>query len=242
VLQDKAKPTGERKAAAERLRELRADARDAVPALARASDLMADDWSLANSATRALESLGPAAKAAVPELTKRLKDGHLSVKMELPLIFRAMGPAAADALPPLLATMQKDSPDDHEGLTGKMGDTGWSMLRVGCAGAVAAIGGKKYYPQVVDTLIELFKGKQQFAAYAAFGVLRDMEDLGPAGVPAIPILIRGLQKGNSDIKANAAIALGNIGPAAKEAVPALEKLVGDYYTVPRPLRNTRPRH
>ena len=66
---------------------------------------------------------------------------------------------------------------------------------------------------------ELFKDKAQ--------EIRDLGAIGPATEKVVPVLLRMLAEGESDvIKATAATALGNIGPLTQEVVPSLVKAMG----------------
>ena len=52
-------------------------------------------------------------------------------------------------------------------------------------------------------------------------------DLIVAGGEAVPTLVKALQEGNAAVRLLAAQVLGEIGPAAQEAVPALEAALPD---------------
>lgn len=244
-LQDKTRPTKEREAAVGQLGSFHADARDAVPALlkvamAGGAGSSADDLIVTMYAVRTLEELGPAAQAAVPELIRILQGRDLVQKLLVTGILRTIGPRAAETLPHLVPLLKQPSPEDMEGLDPKLAQGAWRLLRVNGAAAVVSVGGKPHYRDAVVTLVEILEGPDAFAAVAAIGVLSRVADLGADGVPAIPHLVRAISPaiaggGNlssSDTRCNAAIALGYIGPAAKEAVPALQALAANHYREP----------
>ena len=53
------------------------------------------------------------------------------------------------------------------------------------------------------------------------------EDLAALGAPAVPVLIRALEKEGDDVRRHVLVALDRMGPAALQAVPALIRLLDD---------------
>ena len=49
---------------------------------------------------------------------------------------------------------------------------------------------------------------------------------GPQAAVAVPALVKGLEDKSLPVAREAVTALGMIGPSAKDAIPAMEKLVG----------------
>jgi HEAT repeat protein len=70
----------------------------------------------------------------------------------------------------------------------------------------------------------LVKMLQSTNADVAHGAAHDLIMCGAAAVPA---LMKALQEGNPSVRVYAAQILGEIGPAAKDAVPALEATLPD---------------
>lgn len=108
-----------------------------------------------------------------------------------------LGPAAIDAAPALLKAMSSRSANDKP----------WWILR----GALVAIG-----PDAVPMLVERIESGEAVVRRTALSVLGE---LGPGAAGAVRVLVSALQ--DAGVRADAAHALGGIGEAAVEAVPAL---------------------
>jgi HEAT repeat protein len=183
-----------------------------------------------------LGNLGPTADSAVPALTRLLKDDNSEVRYDATEALRAIGAAAKSAVPALIPLLQ---------------DQGWYKTRVIAAGALAEIDPKN--PNIVPALgLALGDDMREVRASAAAALGRlgpgakaalpalkkalnsqeeGQEDLikvlvqiGPA---ALPTLIELLEAEKPEIRCQAAAILGNMGPAARVAVPALRKALQD---------------
>src|SRR5439155_8038 len=84
--------------------------------------------------------------------------------------------------------------------------------------------------EAVPALARAMKDKDEVSVRAAAA-----EALGRVGAAAVPELIEALKGKDAGQRALAAGALGRIGPGAKEAVPALEKVLDDK-TIAEPAR------
>jgi HEAT repeat protein len=153
--------------------------------------------------TDEIRANGQEAAVAVPDLLVYLKDRDMNVRREATEALEAMGPAAAKALPALIEAL-----DDNE----------WHVS-AGAMKALAAMGSlaKPAVPQLLREY-EQIKPSGREADYYRKRVLLALASIGP-GAEAVPRLL-GWLPDNPDV----ARVLGTIGPDAKAAVPALEKL------------------
>jgi len=185
----------------------------AVPALAAA--LRDEDAVVRRRAAVALGEIGPLAKGAVPGLVKALEDtdpGNLpaeqSVLVESIIALGNIGPDAREAVPKLLIILP----------------AGDSFTRSRAIEAVGKIGrGDK---DLVPVLIKALKDKGTCVGAAlAFGYI------GPVAKEAVPDLVEALKvegienaQAAQRLQLNALWSLEQMGPAAKAAIPALEKI------------------
>jgi HEAT repeat protein len=169
--------------------------------------------------------------AATPEQYARSEYGR-----EAALVLGWIGPPARSALPTLRECLKdqeqdKDSDWNNSYFQGLIG----IMIRIDPAGQLVvpslfrAIrrGDEKAMmdatmlepiPEVIlKALTDAAKDDRGGVSHRVWGALAR---IGPAAVPAVPALIRGL---DGDDPGGSAEALGAIGPAAREAVPALER-------------------
>lgn len=158
-------------------------------------------------AASALGTIGPAAKAAVPELIREATEsGWWVLRKEFIYALGAIGPDAAAAVPAL--TQIVGSSDDvaiqHEAL--------WSLGKIGERAASA-----------VPTLVELLKKPDPY--HVVNDVAQALGMIGPAASSAIPSLIE-IGKSTAG-HAEIAKALGLIGPSAKDAIPLLADFMKD---------------
>ncbi|HEV3259903.1 MAG TPA: HEAT repeat domain-containing protein, partial [Gemmataceae bacterium] len=189
-----------------------------------------------------LGDLGPTAASAVPALTRLLEDDDSDVRNHAVRALGAIGAAAKSAVPALIPLLQ---------------DQGWCEIRESAAGALADIDPKD--PNIVPALGRALGddmrevrasaaaalGKLGPGAKAALPALKKalnseqegQEDLikvlvqiGPAAVPTL-IELLGAEK--PEIRSQAATILGDMGPAARVAVPALKEALQDQEPVVR---------
>jgi HEAT repeat protein len=198
--------------------------KDAVPALINA--LKDQDANVRWSAAAALGKIGPAAEDAVPALSDALKDQNGSVRSSAAAALGTIGPAAKDTVLAL-----NDAVNDKY---------------TNATGALDAILRSTSVPELVTFLRgREYAGCRHLRAEAAEALGR----IGPAARAAVPALIDALKDPEeperhrdpepSDrpapverapartVRDRAAEALGKIGPAAKDAVPALSRALND---------------
>ncbi|WP_218079948.1 HEAT repeat domain-containing protein [Anthocerotibacter panamensis] len=152
------------------------------------------------AAILALGRMGPAAQTIVPELTKALEDKDAGVRGKSASALGSIHTGAETAVPAL--TLALKDPD--------LG------VRNTAAGALGRFGAKA--ASAVPALAELIHKEPE--QYVREGVA---DALGNLGVAAVPALIDALVDKRPGVRTRAALALGAIGPAAKEAIPALMK-------------------
>jgi HEAT repeat protein len=230
----------ERGDAARQLGKLGAKARPAVPALARA--LQDPDEDVRSEASCALRDLGPDAaaasaalvralgdrpsvaaanapatleaigKPAVPHLVAELKKGErLRHRWVVLRILGAIGPDARDAAPPLQDAFKDKDFDNRL-------RAAWALVRV----APDLPAGRAF-------LISVLKHKDKEVRRTAS---ESLARLGPRGKPAVPVLLETIRAPVTDKDTwmacmRALFALWQIGPEAKEAIPALTRLCKD---------------
>jgi HEAT repeat protein len=144
--------------------------------------------------------MGSEAKVTIPILTELLrKDKDLFVRREAKLAFGKIGPAAVTPLIELLK--------DNDWLVR------WSaVVALGNIGADAAI--------AVPAITDLFKEKGRPSPYDAVWAVSLI------GSPAaIELLIELLSDGRRNVRVQAAMGLGRLGPKAKAAIPSLVDLL-----------------
>ena len=185
---------------------------------------------------------GADAKAAVPELVKRLFDLFAGVRSASAEALGRIGPGAADAAKPLLALLDGDEPafvqsaacealglihptdkDDAIALLKKKLDHPAALVRVHAALALVHLGDKSGEAVAAAGLTARGHQARIPAAEAVWRLSKDGR--------AIPLLIRALEESNLDGTAGenerymAARALGRVGKDAKDAAPELLRLV-----------------
>ncbi|MGB8852586.1 MAG: HEAT repeat domain-containing protein [Pirellulales bacterium] len=182
-------------------------------ALVRLKDVAVDAVraTLADAGTRlkaleVLAAIGPAAKAAVPEITTLLTDADPLVRSEAAVALASVGPEAAVAVPALEKLLGDDAPADARYATA------YALGRIGAAAKPA-----------VPRLLELSKSSDEIlATVASWAALKIEPQDGALVEAAIPLLRKALRGQNEMARLEAAVALGDIGPAASSAIPILE--------------------
>jgi HEAT repeat protein len=228
-----------RKNAAWALWRMGPKAKAAVPALCEMSK--DGNASVRLFAVAALGKIGPAAGGAVPALIERLQDPDGKIRVKASWALGSIGSAAKDAVPGLIATLKDKEKEARESAT-------WALGKIG-QGAKAAI------PALIETakmdkehgLAAEALGRIGAEAKAAVPTLVAMLDQSPAQAririalahwritgheeTAVKVLTAALTGEQSADRCAAADALGEMGPKAKAAVPALiamaKKKTGD---------------
>jgi HEAT repeat protein len=165
---------------------------------------------LRGAALAVLGRMGPAAKDAVPALVNELARQDDPRRAEVQLALAAIGPDAAAAVPALVESLSSD--DDHVRRTAL-----YALGKIGPA-ASAAIpelrghlrqGDKLRRVAVVWALLQIQPGDRRLVSMA------------------VPLLIEALAADDSLVRREAALALGNLGAAARAAVEPLKARLGD---------------
>jgi len=181
--------------------------RQALPAFVEA--LESDDPRIRLTGSGKLASLGAEAVTALPQLITALDDEELGVKRNAVHTLGKIGPEARAAVPKLKKLTEEQD-----------------ITRCMAAFSLWQITGEDN-PSVaiLTTALEEADGKND--AVKQNNVIGYLERIGSGAAPAIPLLIRALGSDSSyNIRCGAARALGNIGPAAKDAAPALKEAAG----------------
>jgi len=199
-------------------------------AAALAKQLSAADGKAREDAADALADLGAAAKPAVPELVKALDDKSSALQWRAARALGAVGSEARSAVPKLLSLTESDD----------------AVVRSQSARALGAIGDQR--SDVVEALAQLVLDKEASVRRTALVAIRALKlprdvtiplmvkvlhgadpsvavaalhTLAEAGEKAIPFLCDCCD--DKEACYWACLALAEIGPAAKEAVPHLAK-------------------
>ncbi len=170
------------------------DAKDAVPVLSAAID----NKELRDHAVEALCRIGPAAKSALPAIQRAIRDAQTKDK-DYSLVSWLSGLGEA-AIPFLLELL------DEEDITAQW----YSLIALGKMGSLA----KPAAPKVEVLLKHKEASLRRMAAEALWRI--DHKNL--AGVPVLVALL----KGDAFVAVDAAKTLGEMGPDASAALPALK--------------------
>lgn len=157
-----------------------------------------------------IAALGASAKAAVPELVAAIGDPE--TRGEAAVAVAAIGADAAEAVPALAALVADDTAEP-----GIRYAACYALGRIGPA-AVAA-------EPVVRSLAE--SKDELMATVAVWAALRIKPDDASLFASAIPRLRRALRNDSELVRLEAAVSLGDIGPAAAAAIPILELVAED---------------
>jgi HEAT repeat protein len=158
-----------------------------------------------------LSAIGPPAEAAVADITGALSDPDEALRGEAATALAAIGPAAAPAVERLGQMLA----DESEPAGGRYASA-YALGRIGPAASPS-----------LDMLHSLSKSEDELMATVAIWAVLKIE---PGKVEvfdaAIPRLRKALRAESDLARMEAAVALGEIGPAAQTAIPILE-LVGE---------------
>ena len=155
-----------------------------------------------------LGRMGPTAKEAVPMLADiAANDKSIAARREALLALGAIGHDAPEAVQ--TATSALDDPEED--------------VRYAACYALGKIG--KPAAVAVPKLKKMMADKDEFTTLASAWALAHIE---PASAEiaqvSVPLLISGLKSPEPVIRREAIVALGRLGPLAKDAVPALKEL------------------
>ena len=170
------------------------------------------DPALRLNAMSILAAMGPAAKPALSELVKALGESDAECRGEAAVAVAALGADAAEAVAPLQQLLSDASTAD-----GLRYAAAYALGKIGPAAAAAG-----------PTLKELAQSQDELmATVAAWAGLKVNPGDASQFEAAIPLLRRALRGDREMVRLEAAVALGDIGPAAASAVPILELVSED---------------
>jgi HEAT repeat protein len=162
-----------------------------------------------------LAAIGPAAKAALPELVAALTDADEACATEAAVAVAEIGGDAAGAVPELQKMRAAGAP------AGARYTAAYALGRIGPAAKAA-----------LPRLLELTTSDDEImATVAVWSALKiDPADATLVG-KAIPLLRQALRGDRDMVRLEAAVSLGDMGKAAESAIPLLE-LVAEEDSVP----------
>lgn len=194
--------------------------------------LSATDAKARQKAADDLGHLGPASKAAVPALVKALSDKSTDLQWRAARALGAIGPAAKPAVPQLLKLCDHDDAtvrgqaahalgtigDQSEEVVQKLGHLALDPEATVRRATFKAIRALKLPREVtIPLMVEVMRSAEPAAAVAALHTIAE------AGEKAIPFLSDCCD--DKDAAYWACLALAQMGPAAKEAVPNVMKVL-----------------
>ncbi len=175
----------------------------AVEALEKALDVPA----IRSAAAEILAAIGPGAKAAVDSLLESLSDADPSHRGDAAVALGGIGADAAAAVPKLTELLVSAGDD--------------ASLRYTAAYALGRIGPAA--KPAVAALKELAKSQDELMATVAIWAVLKIEPEDEALFEtAVPLLRKAVRSEQQMVRLEAAVALGDMGPAAQTAIPILE--------------------
>jgi HEAT repeat protein len=154
-----------------------------------------------------LAALGSQAKPVVDDIIKTLNDGDPAIQAEAAVALAAIGPDAVAAVPALMATVgDAGAPPDSRYTAA------YALGRIGPAAQPA-----------VDTLrAQITAADEVLATVALWSLLKITPTDTTLLERAIPALRKAVRASRETVRLEAAVTLGEIGPAAASAIPILE--------------------
>lgn len=190
--------------AASTLRVFGSDAKEAVPYLI---TNLEDPYSRARScAAAALGTIGPPAKEAVPHLIKVLESQKGNVVRNAIWALGQIGPSAIDAAPSIVKMLDHDRRD----------------VRIKAIDALGQI-----RPNHKATILKLAKLVDPEDLELSYHVVKSLELIGK---PSVPSLVELMTHDSPNFRVAVIRSLGNIGPDARQAIPALKEALDDHDT------------
>lgn len=161
-------------------------------------------------AVRVLGKIGPDAKEAAGPLAETLDGAEGQFRREAQFVLGMFGAAAAPAVPELTKSLASDDEQIRNSAI-------YALGKIGPAAKPSA-----------TELRKLIAGDDEFTRFAALWALVRIEpkNIKLAAV-AVPVLVKGLSDERPLVRAESAATLGELGSAAKAALPALKKAAAD---------------
>jgi HEAT repeat protein len=186
---------------------LASKSRDLIPAIQK---LLEDaDGRLREAAADALGGIDPKVKEAAPALQKSLGDDEAGVRLAAArALFSIQGIEAAMVIPVMTRALKDDDPDMRRDAAALIGDFGAAA--------------KDSVPALIASLKDPDGGVRSAAAWAIARITG-----GQATQKAIDVMIAALKDKEPRARQDAARLLGDVGPDARSAIPALNEAMED---------------
>jgi HEAT repeat protein len=188
------------------------------------------------AALRILGKFGPAAKAAVPTVTRALADPNPAIKLAAIKTLGQIGPAAKAAAPAVARALTDPNPSIKLAAVQALGQIG-VQTRSAIPGLIQMLvsSNESVREAAAEALGNIARADRNWASdpdatEAIAGLARQLGKPGKRRAmraftvidsAAVPVLIDTLESGNRVARENAAIVLGQIGAGAQAAIPAL---------------------
>jgi HEAT repeat protein len=181
-----------------------------APAVPRLVELLNQQKPLRVQLAYTLGQMGPAAAPATESLAKLVGDEDVNLSTEAVLALSKIGPAAKGAVPALSAALQKEKcPNAHAII--------YALGKIGPSSASA------------EPLLQKALGSKDssLAVVAAWAITQIEPRSAQTAAKVVPVLVTGLSDSLPESRKAAAEALGDLGPLARQALPALQKATKD---------------
>jgi HEAT repeat protein len=177
-----------------------------APAVPKLVEIMKQHKDLRIQVAYILGQIGPAAAAATDALAQQVADDDFNVSTEAVLALAKIGPAAGSAVPALMTALQKPNCSNAHAII-------YALGKIGPKAAVAE-----------PILLKDMNGKDaSLAVVSAWAYTQIQPRTAKIAATVVPVLAAGLSDSLPETRKAAAEALGELGPMAREAIPALQK-------------------
>ncbi|QDU60917.1 HEAT repeat protein [Planctomycetes bacterium Pan216] len=184
--------------------------RDPVEGLMR--DLQSKQVDLRQYGARRLGEMGPKAKRAIPLLAESLGDANQEVRR---LSAQALASMGEEGMKPLITSLEKGYPETRVAACLGLGEMGDSAT------------------DAIPALVKALESNHREVRVAASQAIANI-GTGPRDI-LVPALTKALSADNPVIRSNSALALGELGPEAEEAIPRLTSLMAGELPPPKSL-------
>ena len=245
---------GRRAWACDQLATMGAEAKNAEPELV---ELLQDkDDHVRVKAMKALSEIGNISQTDLQKIMQIMKDAKVAdLRLQAILVIRRMGEEASDAVPVLTERLKDDSPDVREEAAKTLGNLGplaksavpaladalqhrdkkhevrqEAALAIGNILAASNISSDDPAGAATNAAVgaaALEAGLRDPIREVRLSSLQGLEKMGSPGKTAVPQILKELKEKDREIRGQAVVTLGAIGPDAKEAVGPLAQIVVD---------------